>query len=800
MVDAWGRADASGRLVEVVEPNSLGTGLVSEAGNLLTKYSYDALGNLTEVEQGAQHRSFRYDSLGRLLRQKLAEASVTLNDDGVYVGLGGAGAQWSDVFTYDNRSNLTSRVDARGVKTVFNYESDPVNHISDPLNRIQSVSYDTSGFGDTTHPVLAAATVSFSYMQSGDVTRLQSVTAAGVSTETYSYDGEGRINSKMLTFTSRPNYPLVTDYVYDSMDRLTDVHYPAQYGMVAAPRKVVHHDYDVASRLSGLKVDGVDYASNILYNASSQTTQLKVGASGANQLTESYEYDAQTGLLSNQKVQRTGTSLLDLTYNYLRAGTTSGRTGQLTGITNNLDPTHQKDRGYEYDALGRLKRATGGNQTSPLWAQNYSYDRYGNRETVSATGTSSGTNLSAPSNLTAPATSDTQVTLEWAGITGADHYEIERTPNVSQNFQTIGTSQTATFTDTGVAQDTAYLYRVRAVDSSGNKSAPSNVRLAVAVTFTDNPLADPQNPTNTVRVQAAHVYQLRRAVNAVRAVANKQAVTWTNPDLTNALIHAIDVEELRTKLDEALQVIFAGSPLPSYTDSTLAGQRFKREHIQQLRQAVNWGGTGGGGGGTALPIPRDGHAALSYDTTTNRITTAGFEYDAAGNQTRSLLPDGVTKQRYQYDAAGRMVKVLDDSQNPLAVYTYGASNQRLIADEAGLKTYYSWSGEAVASEYNEARLSCGRAAYLLTWSDWQHEQGLRHGEQAVECGIINSTHHMAGLSGTSVFSGTTGTLNWGASNANAAKVATVIGSPTKVIIFGYASGYGCMGWSRLLKG
>jgi RHS repeat-associated protein len=709
MVDAWGRerwgrTDGSGRLVEVVEPNPLGTGSVFDAGNLLTKYSYDPLGNLTEVEQGAQHRSFRYDSLGRLLRQKLAEQSATLNDDGVYVGTGGAGAQWSEVFTYDNRSNLTARVDARGVKTVFNYNNDP-------LNRIQSVSWDTTGFGDTTHPIVAAASVSYSYPTTGDVTRLESVTANGVSSETYGYDGEGRINSKSLTLTSRPNYPLTTGYIYDSLDRLTDVRYPNQYGMVAAPRKLVHHDYDVASRLSALKVDGVDYASNILYNASSQTTSLKVGASGANQLTESYDYDPQTGLLSNQKVQRAGNSLLDLTYNYLRAGTTSGRTGQLTGITNNLDTSHQKDRGYEYDTLGRLKKATGGSGTSPLWTQNYGYDRYGNRETVSATGTSSGTTLSAPSNLTAPSTSNTQVTLQWTGITGADHYEIERTSNISQNFQAIGTSQTATFSDTGVAQDTAYLYRVRAVDASGNKSAPSNVRLATTVAFTDNPLADPQNPSNTVPFKAEHLTQLRRAVNAVRVVANKQAAAWTHPDLNNALIFAADVEELRTKLEEALQVIFAGSPLPSYTDSTLSGQPFKRQHIQELRQAVNWGGTGGGGVGTALPIPIDGHAALSYDTATNRIVAAGFEYDAAGNQTRSVLADGTTKQRYQYDAAGRMVKVLSDSQSELASYTYGESNQRLISDEGGLRTYYSWSGGAVASEYTEVN-----ASGVVAWS------------------------------------------------------------------------------------
>jgi hypothetical protein len=51
---------------------------------------------------------------------------------------------------------------------------------------------------------------------------------------------------------------------------------------------------------------------------------------------------------SNQKVQRGANTLLDLSYNYLRAGTSSGRTGHLTKNTNNLDSG--RERGYEYRA------------------------------------------------------------------------------------------------------------------------------------------------------------------------------------------------------------------------------------------------------------------------------------------------------------------------------------------------------------------------------------------------------------------------------------------------------------------
>jgi hypothetical protein len=217
-----------------------------------------------------------------------------------------------------------------------------------------------------------------------DVTQPSGVTTAGISSESYGYDSEDRINSKTLTLTSRPSYPFVTDYTFDALNRITDVRYPAEYGNGTQPRKIVHHDYDIASRLNGLTVDGATHASQIVYNAASQTTSLKVGLSGGNQITENYAYNSQTGLLDNQTVARGAATLLNLSYDYADAN--GKRTGQLKKILNNLN--HDKDRGYSYDALGRLAQATGGASTSPLWTQSYLYDRYGNRTTVSANGSS----------------------------------------------------------------------------------------------------------------------------------------------------------------------------------------------------------------------------------------------------------------------------------------------------------------------------------------------------------------------------------------------------------------------------
>src|SRR5690606_23026830 len=140
-------------------------------------------------------------------------------------------------------------------------------------------------------------------------------------------------------------------------------------------------------RLSEMKYDGTKQASDIVYNASDQTTSVKIGVTGANQVTENYTFDPQTGLLTNQTAVKGSTTLLDLSYDYSKngsGGALSGKTGALTKIINNLDTN--KNREYEYDALGRLTRAKGG-ATGALWQQTYTYDRYGNRTNVAATGT-----------------------------------------------------------------------------------------------------------------------------------------------------------------------------------------------------------------------------------------------------------------------------------------------------------------------------------------------------------------------------------------------------------------------------
>ena len=599
--ERWGRTDALGRLVEVVEPDQNGSGSVASNG-MATTYGYDTLGNLTSVTQGSQTRSFKYDSLGRLVAQKLAEANATLNDAGTYVGSG----TWSDVFAYDTRSNLTSRTDARGVKTVYTYNNDP-------FNRLQSISYDTTGFGDTANPILSAASVSYTYRTKStgselkDITQLATTTTSGISTESLSYDTEGRVSSKTSTLTSRPSYPFVTDYIYDALDRTTDVRYPAEYGNGSQLRKLVHNNYDVASRLSSLTVDGASHASNITYNASSQATSLNVGASGANQITESYGYNSVTGLLESQTVTRGASTLLNLGYNF--ADGNGKRSGQLVSISNNLD--HNKDRGYEYDSLGRLKRATSGQNVN--WAQRYYYDRYGNRNNVYSF------------------TADQYV---------RNFYQmaLARQPNSTELNSWLSTLQTAY-----VQGPTQFLTAMQNLGGS---------------IFTS------QEYLNRNRSDHDYVYDLYKAY----LFRDPDASGWT---------------------------FWEQGCAQNGRAAVRAGFDWSLEYNIKVGGTSPYSPPGG------ATVPRDGLSDQGFDSTNNHVANTGWYYDAAGNQTR--VSNGTSWERFQYDAANRLVKVkADDNVTVLATYTYGNSKQRLIAEEAGQRTYFSADDGAVLAEYTES--------------------------------------------------------------------------------------------------
>jgi len=375
--------DALGRLYLVVEPDPEGDGSVFTPGTALTMYLYNALDQVVSIIQGAplsspqypQNRWFRYDGLGRLTRQYLPERSPTLNHEAEYRQ---GSVAWSDAFAYADGSRPAWHMDARGVRTVFDYGDDP-------LGRLQRVTYQPTLLPDRPDvppPPAPASDVRYEYVTEGDLNRPLRVTTDDV-VEEYGYDSQGRLASKKLILPDQQRLRFALDYGYDSLDRPRRFTYPPQYGTKGAPRKRVEVEYDLASRPRLLSIDGVEQASDIMYAPCGLTAGVTVGTRSPQPLTEVYDCDPTNGLRSGQRVIRDGEPLLNLSYAYQRPDL-SGSTGQLVRATDNLDA--RRSTNYDYDRLGRLRGASGGDRDAPLWSQRYSYDRYGNRTNVVPSG------------------------------------------------------------------------------------------------------------------------------------------------------------------------------------------------------------------------------------------------------------------------------------------------------------------------------------------------------------------------------------------------------------------------------
>lgn len=192
-----------------------------------------------------------------------------------------------------------------------------------------------------------------------------------------------------------------------------------------------------------------------------------------------------------------------------------------------------------------------------------------------------------PTNLIATATSASSVSLTWVAPAGnVVGYVVERQGNPNSQPVEIPTGSSSTFfNDSTTAGDYAYLYRVKAAFAGGGYSGYGNRDIATTVMFTDGQLQG-------VAVKAVHLTELRRAVNAVRAlVPNLGAASWTYPDPVSSpaeqrrAIYLEDVTDLRVKLDDALGPLGLLTTYPPNPPLT-RGAPVSGDHFEQIRNRV----------------------------------------------------------------------------------------------------------------------------------------------------------------------------------------------------------------------
>ena len=164
------------------------------------------------------------------------------------------------------------------------------------------------------------------------------------------------------------------------------------------------------------------------------------------------------------------------------------------------------------------------------------------------------------------------VSLSWTAPAGTvDHYIVERSENVEGPFSFVANVTGATTkNDTSVTNLHAYLYRVRAVSSTGAISTPSNMALGTAISFQFSSLQGQV-------IHSQNFYDVRTAINLVRALGNVPAESWDRGTLTGLEVKADDVNEMRTALDAALTAL---SITPTAYAGSDPGCRRKRHAYQ----------------------------------------------------------------------------------------------------------------------------------------------------------------------------------------------------------------------------
>lgn len=192
--------------------------------------------------------------------------------------------------------------------------------------------------------------------------------------------------------------------------------------------------------------------------------------------------------------------------------------------------------------------------------------------------TDGGLCLHPPQNLSATAMSATTVEVTWGAVPAANlGYRIDRTGgSVPVAFQVFGTS----YTDSTVAANAAYKYTIVAMSSTEPESPPSNADYAAAIGFAGEAIL----PGSTT-AKAVHVTELRSTINAIRALADLTAFSFTDSSLAGQALKAVHITELRTALNAARTEF--GLPAWSFTNTlTPQSSLIRAVDLTEVRDAV----------------------------------------------------------------------------------------------------------------------------------------------------------------------------------------------------------------------
>ncbi len=307
-----------------------------------TRYTYDLLGNLLQVEDDLSHvTAMEYDPLGR----KTAMHDPDMGD-------------W--VYGYDAAGNLTYQIDAKAQVINFYY---------DPLSRLKGKTYGAGILNPAAYTRPAdpgTYAVAYTYDdyapapndgQYGRGQRTGMTYPGGV--VTYRYDERGRLTAEAQAIETLDTY--TTTYLYDALNRVVEMGHPNG--------ETILQNYNAGGQPNAITSTwgDVPLVKSATYNAMGQMTSMALG----NNLTTAYAYypaDEHSYLLRSIQIP----GLMDLSYDY-------DPTGNIDSINDGILSQQQQ---FTYDALNRLTDAHTTGAATGSYSETYRYDKTGNLMTM----------------------------------------------------------------------------------------------------------------------------------------------------------------------------------------------------------------------------------------------------------------------------------------------------------------------------------------------------------------------------------------------------------------------------------
>ena len=308
-----------------------------------TDYQYNHQGCLESAilprNEGTQRHTFVYDSGRRLISGNRAESG-------------------HEEHSYNVDGMLASRMDARGQRTEYSYDAKK-RLISikrfDSVGQVQPEQcvkyyYDVNPFEDffaeKTEGQLTAA-------QWGDENILP-----GMITEMYSSSPYGRLKAKRIRINrAGKSVDIDLNYVYNASGRITEIAYTGGQSL--------NYKYDSMGRQSAL-ICGMDVlVKDAVYTPAGLLASFQQLVPGTDEyITEIRTIDS-TCKTRRILAEQSGNPLVDVEYEY------SGEDGRLTV---NNDRLSSDLTTYDYDSMGRLKKAESKNRD---WEIGYEHDGFG---------------------------------------------------------------------------------------------------------------------------------------------------------------------------------------------------------------------------------------------------------------------------------------------------------------------------------------------------------------------------------------------------------------------------------------